>query len=269
MEAIGDIRLGLLGGFELLRDGDALELSAAVQRLVAFLALRKKPALRTHVAGVLWMESDDDHASACLRSALWRLSSCCRGLVQASASHLRLNTLVAVDYRQAAAVALRLLDPTSTLAQTDLSDLARAEDVLPDWGDEWLLVEREQFRQLRMHALEASCARLLDAGRIGEAVQAGLAAVACEPLRESAQRVLIRVHLAQGNYAEAKRQYGSYRGLLRKELDLEPTIQMKALMAPIARHSVGGRASTGQLVLERCRTSSGHPASLARVRTSV
>jgi DNA-binding SARP family transcriptional activator len=61
-------------------------------------------------------------------------------------------------------------------------------------------------------------------------VQVGLAATAAEPLRESAHRLLIQVHLAEGNVAEAVRQYELYRGLLATELGIEPSLAIKRLL---------------------------------------
>ena len=55
-------------------------------------------------------------------------------------------------------------------------DLAALKgEILPDWYDDWLLLERERIRQLRLHALEAiRCTRLTAAGRFGEAIEAAL-----------------------------------------------------------------------------------------------
>ncbi len=64
-------------------------------------------------------------------------------------------------------------------------------------------------------------------------MEAALAAIASEPLRESSHRALIAVHLAQGNQSEAIRQYRSYRRLIREELDLEPSPQMDELMGAL------------------------------------
>jgi DNA-binding SARP family transcriptional activator len=61
-------------------------------------------------------------------------------------------------------------------------------------------------------------------------VQVGLAAVAAEPLRESAHRLLIQGHLAEGNLAEAVRQYDFYRTLLSRELGIEPSPTIKRLV---------------------------------------
>jgi hypothetical protein len=42
---------------------------------------------------------------------------------------------------------------------------ALSADLLPDWYDDWMLVEAEDWRQLRLHALEALAGHLTAAGR--------------------------------------------------------------------------------------------------------
>ena len=56
-----------------------------------------------------------------------------------------------------------------------------------------------------------------------------------EPLRESAHRTLVRIHLAQGNVAEAVRAYESFRALLAADLGVEPTGQMNTLVSNFPR----------------------------------
>ncbi|HSL67563.1 MAG TPA: bacterial transcriptional activator domain-containing protein, partial [Actinomycetota bacterium] len=85
-------------------------------------------------------------------------------------------------------------------------------------------------RQLRLHALERLCEQLAAAGRFGVAVEAGLQAIAGDPLRESAHRALIKAHLAEGNVADATRQFRIYRRLARDELGVEPSSQAKDLV---------------------------------------
>jgi DNA-binding SARP family transcriptional activator len=91
-------------------------------------------------------------------------------------------------------------------------------------------MERESYHQLRLRALEALCRRLSAKGRFGQAVQAGLAAVSGEPLRESARRALIEAHLAEHNVAAALREYEAFHQLLRDELGLDPSEDMRALV---------------------------------------
>ncbi|MDP9399167.1 MAG: bacterial transcriptional activator domain-containing protein, partial [Actinomycetota bacterium] len=62
---------------------------------------------------------------------------------------------------------------------------------------------------------------------------AGLAAVQSEPLRESAHRRVIEVHLAEGNLGEALRQYQTYRRLVADELGLPPSPAIRRLVAPL------------------------------------
>jgi DNA-binding SARP family transcriptional activator len=246
------IRLSLLRGFELQVGQRPVALIASAQRLVAFLALKDKLLTRAYVAETLWPETTVTRASANLRSSLWRAQRACRPLIHASARHLGLGADVAVDIRGAMRQAHRLLDRASPADRLDgaiRSDLAA--DLLPDWWDDWVLVERERYHQLRLHALEAICERLTAAGRYGEAIDAGLAAVRAEPLRESAHQILIKAHLAEGNRCEAVRQFERCRRLLLDELGLQPSPALHALLpvpdrAPARRRPAGdgGRSGT-------------------------
>ena len=105
-------------------------------------------------------------------------------------------------------------------------------DLLPGWYDDWVLLERERLRQVRLQALEAVAARLASLGRHGEALQAAHAAIRAEPLRESAHRLMVRIHLAEGNVAEAVRAYELFRTMLEHELGVPPS----ELMTRLVRH---------------------------------
>jgi DNA-binding SARP family transcriptional activator len=84
-----------------------------------------------------------------------------------------------------------------------------------------------------LSALDALCDRLTRAGRHREALEVGHAAVGAEPLRESAHRALVRVHLAEGNAAEAIRQYRVFRQLVTEQLGITPSARMEALIQGI------------------------------------
>ena len=106
-------------------------------------------------------------------------------------------------------------------------------DLLPDWDEDWIVLDRERFRQLRLHALEAECERLSSAGRFGEALEAGLAALDAEPLRDSARRAVVQVHLREGNVVEALRAYYAYERLLAAELGIMPSLAMRRLLGDL------------------------------------
>jgi DNA-binding SARP family transcriptional activator len=225
--------LRLLDRFELRRGGRVIPVTAGPQRLVTFLALHNRLLPRGHVAGMLWPDVLADRANANLRACIWRMPSACRLVIDLSMRQIRLGADVSVDLTMAVALAERLLDHPTSCDDSDLGVAARSvllKDLLPDCYDDWVLVECERFHQLRLHALEALCDRLTGAGRHGEAIDVGLAAVCGEPLRESAHRVLIKAHLAEGNYAEAERQYEFYRRIVRDELGIEPSDSLRELM---------------------------------------
>lgn len=199
------------------------------QRLLAFLALQTQPVLRSFVSGTLWLESNDENAAGSLRSALWRVRQPGYELVETTSRHLWLSPAIDVDIRHAVAWAQRILSG----AELEAGDVAQATtfgDLLPDWYDDWLVIERERLRQLALHALEELSERLREERRFGQALEVALAAVRRDPLRETAHRAVIQVHLAEGNVAEAVRHYRFYVRLLRDQLDLAPSRRLQELM---------------------------------------
>ena len=208
----------------------AVAVPSTAQRLLAYLALSSRPVLRVRLAGVLWLKTPEDRACANLRSALWRLRRFGAGVVDASGERVCLGREVQVDVRGAIDLARRVLDGPVDEEVLDVDPAPLCRDLLPDWYDDWVLLEREHYRQLRLHALEALCDRYTRSGRLALAMEAGLASLAAEPLRESAHRAVISVHLAEGNVAEALRQYRIYRGLLQEHLGLEPSSQIEELV---------------------------------------
>ena len=239
-------RMTLLNGFA-PRLGDDVQhpvrdLPRAIQRLVAHLSLSRCPH-RNAVAGALWPDVPEDLAHGSLRSALWRLRRTAPGTVEVTGDSLCLGAGVRVDVRELETWATRILDPRVRGGDVAMPGEALRGELLPGWHEEWVSLERERLRQLRMHALEALAGELIVTGRFGEAVEAAYAAVHEEPLRESAHRVVVRAHLAEGNVAEARRVYESFRLLLADTLGVAPTRSMTALLAGLPA-PVGGVRST-------------------------
>jgi len=229
-------RLRLLGGFALELDGGEARLPLQAQRVVAFLALHDRPLHRAYVSGRLWPDASQEQAHGSLRTALWRTRSL-PAVLEATATHVALVDGVAVDCRVLRSAAERVLADGS-VGRSELELLGGAGDLLLDWYDDWIEEERDQLRQLRLLALETACAILLERGAHREALQAGQAAAAADPLRETSVRALIAAHVAAGNLAEAMARYGQYRSRLSERLQLDPSPHMVALMETIAP---GGR----------------------------
>lgn len=231
-------RVSLLDGFSLSLDGMTTahdeDLPRAVQRVVAQLCLTARPP-RALIAGRLWPDVPEHLAHGSLRSALWRLHKVAPGLIEASGARLSLARGVRVDVQELGDWARRVGDPTSCLEDVELPDSGLTGELLPGWYEDWVLVERERVRQLRLHALEQLAARLAAAGRHGEALQAAYAAVRAEPLRESAHRTVVRVHLAEANVGEALRAFDSFASLLADELGVGPSDLLLRLVHSLRR----------------------------------
>ncbi|MEA2492260.1 MAG: hypothetical protein QOJ29_171 [Thermoleophilaceae bacterium] len=222
-------RISLLGGFGLHLHGERVELPHTAERLISFLALHPRALMRVFVAGSLWMNASASQACSSLRSLLWHVRAR-TPVIDATSTHLSLAPEVEVDVAECAGVVRRLHDSDEPPSRADVQALCEAGELLPDWYDDWLIVERERLRQRRLHALEAACDRLTAARRYAEALEAGLAAIAGEPLRETAHTAVINAHLAEGNLVEASRQYEQLRDLLREHLGTVPSAHVRMLL---------------------------------------
>lgn len=246
------VRLTVLGELQLMIDGVAVAIPTQAQRFLALLAVREHQS-RATVSGTLWADASQARAQANLRNAVWQVRLRSRDLLRCDRLSVGLRPGAAVvDLVEARRQASQALD--GGLGAAD----ALREDLLPHWDEEWLVMERERQRQLRLHALEARSASLCRAGRYPEAVDAALAAVRAEPLRESAQLALVRAHLAESNVHEAVRQLDLYRRQLDHELGIAPGAELIELV----RDAVfSGRARRGDAAADAAAT-------LARTRDS-
>jgi DNA-binding SARP family transcriptional activator len=225
-----------------LLDGPGLQVGArpavipeSSLRLLVFLAFRHRPAPRRTVAATLWPDTGEARAGGNLRSAIWRLHGAGVSVVETAAAGLSLGPEITTDLAALTGWAARVTADQAT-AGPDLvvpDGVDAALDLLPGWYDDWVIVERERVRTRVLHALEQVSRRLSAIGRHAQAVDAAIAAVCADPLRESAQRALIGAHLAEGNLIEAQRTFCGYRELLAAELGVAPSAELWRLIAPV------------------------------------
>jgi DNA-binding SARP family transcriptional activator len=237
----GRHRVTVLGSFTATAHGDPVPLGPDARRVAAYLAVHRGAHHhgadhRTGLAAALWPGVPADTTHALLDELLASLTAV--GLLdpQAPVGDPALAPDVEVDLDEAMAL-VRALAGTHRPGDVP-DDLAAATallrgDVLPDWPEAWLAVERERFRQIRLNAVEELTATLSAAGRHREAVALAEDLVRTAPSRETARRALIEAHLAQGEIAEAVAQYDEYQELLRSSVGAPPAFGLEGLLPPV------------------------------------
>ena len=228
--APGQVQLRLLGRFMVAVDGSALPVSRTGQRLLARIALADGVEDRGVLAGTLWPDHPEPRAQANLRGAVWRLPAGIHQRLEVGVGAVAFDHSWAVDLHRAEQLAAAA-DPDRRRPAASLPAMSLfRHDLLPDWDESWLLMHRERHRQLRLHALEDLGEEHLRAGRPLAAADCALLAIAAEPLRESAQRLLVRAHLTAGNRAAAGESYERFRRLLTDELGVHPSAELTELV---------------------------------------
>lgn len=235
--------------------GHRLEIPGRCKRLIALVALRG-PLGRSMACGLLWPEVPEDRARASLRAAVHTAHRLLPGLLT-GAQEIRLAEGVQTDvaeFRRLVRASRRAAstehpDPVGGSAGStwpegwDGSDTALdllpggplGGPVLPEWNDDWVIAEREVLGQLRLRALDAWSAAYAAHGDLTTALELAAAAIQADPLRESAHRRLMQIHLAEGNIAAALGQFDRFRELSHRTLGIEPSRLMLDLVAGIRR----------------------------------
>lgn len=229
-------KLTLLGGFQ-LSVGDSFSVPLGAQRLLAMLALEEGEVDRARATERLWPDSCRSRAAANLRSALWRGKRAGdTTLIDCAGPRLRLASPIRVDLHELLRRVRQIVGPSPYTVgipghQEIINGLSR--ELLPTWSDHWLLPERDRWDQVRLHALETLAQHFMKSEDYLTALEAAFTAISIEPIRESAHRVVLKIHIAEGNSASALKHYQRYRGLLQRELGISPSRQMDELIQPL------------------------------------
>ncbi|MEU0646063.1 AfsR/SARP family transcriptional regulator [Streptomyces umbrinus] len=226
------MRLELLKPFECTNAGSRITLPLGAQRLLAFLALQPVGAHRAAAAEQLWPDCTPFRAAANLRSALCQGRRVgCHTVIDSDGPRLLLASSLHVDLREVWESARQVVEGQRPLpAEWECLIGKLGRELLPGWSEDWLLMERERWNQMRVYALEELAQHYQAAEQYLPALQAALAAITVDPIRETPHRMVIEVHLAEGNIASALQRYRGYRAFLKRELNVEPSPQMAQLV---------------------------------------
>jgi DNA-binding SARP family transcriptional activator len=222
-------RVTVLGSFTLVSGGTTVPLGVDSRRLVAYLAVHPRPQERAALAADLWPGVPAAAAARLLADAAAAVGVDGLFTDDGDTAPLALAAGVEVDLADAMGLVRALPEIP---ANHDPDTALLAADILPGWTAAWIVVERERFRQLRLHALEERSLRLSAAGRYEEALAMARTAVHTAPSRESARRAIIEAHLAEGNIAAAVAEYDEYQELLRSSVGGPASSGLEMLFPP-------------------------------------
>lgn len=222
--------LTLLGSWALRRDDVLVDVAWRQRRLIAALAVLGSRS-RHYLDGLLWPDSSMTQASGSLRAAVWRVRHELPLVLAPVHDPLALDPEVRTDLQELHTTVAALHDGEAAASSADI-ELLRTAELLPGWYEEWVLLEQDHLRLLRLSALERVAECLLRQGDTARALHAAIAATTIAPLHESAQRLLLRSYLASDNQADAVTAYLAFRAGLRRELGLEPSANLTALVWP-------------------------------------
>lgn len=242
------VRLNLLGGFRLDVNGQAVfGLPLKARALLAYLAVsRGRPVTRDKIAELLWPGQDADRARNSLRQLLYTFYRTCPGELRVLIDR---DGELSIDLDLVDCDAVSLLSGDvdgeveklrAVAAQYDGPLLDGLRTVSEDF-DDWLAVMRSAL-EARVLTL---CAGLVEAAmtsrHYADAVTAAEQMVAIDPLREDSHRLLMRALGAAGRRSDAIRHFARLRDLLRRELDVEPAPETRAVVDGLSQADVPDR----------------------------
>ncbi|MFZ0013863.1 MAG: BTAD domain-containing putative transcriptional regulator, partial [Acidimicrobiia bacterium] len=202
------------------------------EQAVAYLAISGRSLARRTLIGHIWPDSDPVRCLARLRNVIWKINVIVPDLVVGGELDTRLHEEVRVDLDDARDLANRLMSSTGRVASVDTFDVLQHQ-LLADWDEEWLDVERRDFNILRLRALEQVARDRLEAACFFEAERACRTVIGAEPYRESARLLLAEICIAEGNVGVAFSELSEFARVLHDELGIAPNHEIQELVASI------------------------------------
>jgi DNA-binding SARP family transcriptional activator len=104
--------------------------------------------------------------------------------------------------------------------------------------NEWAFAESEELRRQLAKALTGLAEDYCSLGQADKAIPYARRWIALEPLNEAAHRQLMEVYLRAGQHSAALKQYQTCEQILRKELNLDPQPETRALYKKIRKGEI-------------------------------
>ena len=225
----GQVRVDIDGAVEPLRAP-----SKAIEALAYLATHRDAPVSRDYLATLLWPDDEPEDGRGKLRRNLHVLA---RALAHSAPEPLLSAAMQSIRWNAQSGVSVDVIAfAEAQVARRDDEAIALyGGDFLEGHNDDWILAERERFREQQLDALRRSVRRkrgerdfagaLADIGRI----------LAIDPWREDALRVEMLVRAELGDRSGALAAYRSFADRLQTELGVEPAPDTRAAFEALVR----------------------------------
>jgi len=249
-EPVSDARVTVsLTNATISRDGTELTVSEGGWALIAALAVDERAVSRDTLCDRLWpdmpLESARNALKMCVRRTRQQLGDP-DAIVSVKSTYM-LGGGVEVDVRALPALRSAVARGTSATADVAVieSSFERLRRGRPHAFGRWEWFEdTERVMQAATRELGEFLARdALRRADTARALQIAEFLVGLDPLDEAARGIKIEAHLATENRGAAILEYQHYRKLLERELDVEPSAQLKELLHPLARTAAAVRST--------------------------
>lgn len=239
------LNLELLGDFRLRNAANALVTISArkSQAMLAYLGVKPGQLVsRDKLANLLWSSTAPEQARQSLRQTLSTLRKelalvSPQKILVEDGDFLTLDpALVRVDVvefeHMVATGSPEALDPATRLYAGDFLDGFEIDE---EKFDQWVLGERDRLHRMSLRAHVQLVDQLSRHGAIDEAIGFAHQSLRIDPLQESMHRTLMRLVIQSGDLVRALQQYDACAKILRRELDVEPDAETRALEQEIVQ----------------------------------
>jgi DNA-binding SARP family transcriptional activator/TolB-like protein len=205
--------------------------------LLAYLAVRADEHIaRSHLAALLWADNTQEQARANLRQTLSQLRKTFREAGQDP---------ILVPFDQVVLESRDLIIDVKSLADENADETRETLCTQPEFlegfsvrapeFESWLTAQRQQYRTRKLQILVDLAEQAEEQGQIDKALDSLTLAVRIDPLQEDLHRRLMKLFAGQDRTDAALAQFETCRRVLRSELDVEPEIQTRELLASIRK----------------------------------
>jgi ATP/maltotriose-dependent transcriptional regulator MalT/DNA-binding SARP family transcriptional activator len=243
------LRVRVLGGFALARDGELVRFTGKTQQrpldlLKLLVALGGRDVDTQQLMAALWPDADGAAAKTSFDTTLFRLRKLLdvENALVLAAGKLSLNRSLAWTDVQALDAAIDAAQSASDSGQNAARAAMRLVDAYPGnllgtEEDPWIAKPRDALRARFVRTLQKLAERLERDGDWANATELYRRGLEADNLAESLYRGLMRALAAMGDQAEALNAYRRCRELLSIVLGIKPSVETERLHREIAASS--------------------------------